>query len=252
MTTQNDELLGALRGAGLSKNEAMVYLACLELGPSAIWDIALKSGIKRPTCYVLLEELAVKGLASSANDGKRTIYTVASPKQLQMALERRQNRLLSAMTSLSALASKSPTKPVVRLYEGSSAVVEVYNLTLDQPKGGEIFIYGTVQVETAYAEEIAEYIKNRVKRQISVRVILPDTPANRDILSRDAGELRQTRFLPEKVFSRQTEMNIFADTIAYIAHSETEPFATVIESPTLAFEEKQRFELLWQLAQPAN
>lgn len=248
MTTQNDELIGVLKGIGFSKNEALVYLACLELGPSSIWDIAQKSGMKRPTCYVILEDLAVKGLASSANDGKRTIYNVASPKQVQNAIQRRQDRFVSSLTSLSALASKSPQKPIVRLYEGSDSVVEVYNLTLDLPTSSEILIYGTAQVEIEYKAAIVEYIANRIKKQISVRAILPESPANRQITARDQAELRQTKFLPENIFGRQTEMNIFGDTIAYIAHSEITPFATVIENITLAEEEKQRFNLLWGLA----
>ena len=43
-------------------------------------------------------------------------------------------------------------------------------------------------------------------------------------------------------------MIIFGDTLAYLAHSEKEPFATVIESSTLANGEKQLFEMLWELA----
>jgi HTH-type transcriptional regulator, sugar sensing transcriptional regulator len=249
MTTQIDELIGVLRGIGFSKNEAAVYLACLELGPSAIWDIAKASGIKRPTCYVLLEELAIKGFASSTNDGKRTIYTVSSPKQLQQALERRQTRFVSSMSQLTALASNSPQKPVVRLYEGIDGVLEVYNLSLTQPKGSEILIYGTAAVELGYKEFIAEYLHSRVKRGIQVRAILPDNALNRQVQLRDAAELRQTRFLPENQYNQQTEMNIFADRIAYIAHSETEPFATVIESQTMVSEEQMRFNLLWNLAQ---
>lgn len=250
MTTHNDELIGILRGVGFSKNEAAVYLACLELGPSSIWDIAQKSGIKRPTCYVVLEELSFKGLASSANDGKRTIYNVASPKQLQRALESRQTRLLRAMTNLSALASKAPQKPIVRLYEGIEGVMEAYNLSLDQPKGSEILIYGTAEVKKNYGDFIYRYIETRVQKGIRARGILPDNEYNREVLKTDKEQLRDTRFLPVEKFGVHTEINIFQDTICYIAHSEVTPFATVIENITLAEEEKQRFELLWDIARP--
>ena len=144
--------------------------------------------------------------------------------------------------------SKSSFKPNIRLYEGRAGVMEVYNLTLDLSKEDEILIYGTKSVETNYQDFISEYLKNRVKKKIKVKAILPDTPENREVLNRDKDELRQTRFLPVNQFKQKTEVNIFGHSIAYIAHSEKEPFATVIENPTLAEEEKSRFNLLWQIA----
>jgi sugar-specific transcriptional regulator TrmB len=248
MTTQNDDLIASLRAVGFSTNEALVYLATLELGQASIWEIAKKSGIKRPTCYVLLEELAFRGFASSANDGKRVIYSVSSPKQLLQAVERRQERFIKSLAQLEGVASKSPQKPTVRLYEGVSGVMEAYNLSLEQPKGNEILIYGTAQVQISYGEFIAEYLKKRVKKGISARALLPDKELSRQVMLKDKAELRQTRFLPENKFDPTTEINVFGESITYIAHSEKEPFGTVIESSSLARLEKQRFELLWDLA----
>ncbi|AKM82254.1 TPA: hypothetical protein DD449_04140 [Candidatus Berkelbacteria bacterium] len=247
MTTTNDDILSSLEGVGLHENEAQVYLAALELGPSSIWDIAIKSAIKRPTCYVLMNNLMFKGYASSTFDGKRHIYTVSSPKQLLSAFNRRQEKLAKTLNQLEGLASKSSFKPDVRLYEGKAGVVEVYNLTLDLGKEEEILIYGNVAVETSYQEFIADYLKARVKKKIKVRAILPDTLDNRKIVERDDAELRETRFLPIEKFKQKTEVNIFGKSIAYIAHSEKEPFATVIENSTLADEERSRFNLLWEI-----
>lgn len=247
---QNNDLITTLKGIGLAKNEAAVYLACLELGPASIWEIAKKSGIKRPTCYVLLDELIWKGHASSANDGKRTIYSVNSPKQLLQAVNTRFERFSSAINQLEGLASKNPKKPIVRLYEGINGIVEAYNASLEQPKGGEVLIYGTQLVEMNYGDLIAEYISKRVKTGITAKVILAETDYNRTVPFRDKNELRQTRFLPINWYNPTIEVNMFNDSIAYIAHSEVNPFATVIENATLAQEEKQRFNLLWDVAKP--
>lgn len=244
---QNYEAVTALQAAGFSNNEALVYLAALELGPSTVWDIAKKSGVKRPTCYILLEELALKGHATSVNDGKRTIYSVSSPKQLLRAVERRHDRFLASFNQLEGIASKSPSKPIVRLFEGISGVMEAYNLSLDQPKGSEILIYGTAQVQISYSDFINDYLKNRVKRNITARALLPDNELNRQVVATDKAQLRETRFLDQTKFDPHTEINVFGDTIVYIAHSEQEPFATVIESLSLADVEKQRFNLIWEL-----
>lgn len=248
MTTQSDDLIRSLRGIGFSKNEAIVYLATLELGQASIWEIAKKSGIKRPTCYVLLEELAFRGYASSVNDGKRVIYSVAPPKQVLKAVQRRQERFIDALNELEGIASKSPHKPSVRFYEGISGVMEAYNLTLERPRGSEILIYGTSLVEINYGEFIGEYIANRSKKGITARVLLADNEQNRLVPERDKKELRETKFLPLDKFNPTIEVNISGNMVAYIAHSEQEPFATIIENATLAKEEIERFNLLWEVA----
>jgi sugar-specific transcriptional regulator TrmB len=248
LTSENADLISALRGIGFSKNEATVYLATLELGAAPISNISRLSGIKRPTCYVLLEELAVKGYASSVNDGKRVVYSVVSPSQLSRTVERRQERFIKSMPELMGLASLSPQKPIVRLYAGVAGVIEAYNLSLEQPKESEILIYGTAEVKITYTDFIAEYLKNRVEKGIFARAILPNNSVNREVPKTDTKELRETRFLSTEKFDPTIEINIFSDTITYIAHSETEPFATVIESAAIATLEKQRFEIIWDAA----
>jgi len=57
-------MLTQLKHIGLSNNEAKVYLAMLELGPSPVLDIAAKAAINRPTTYVQIELLKKKGLVS--------------------------------------------------------------------------------------------------------------------------------------------------------------------------------------------
>lgn len=248
MTTKNDQnLIEDLKLIGLPKKEAAVYLACLELGTSSVWDISQRSGVKRPTCYVLLDNLISQGFASKTEDKRRTLYSVLSPEELLAAFERRKAIFAKEITQLQAVASKSSQKPKVRLYEGARGVEQVYELTLERPNS-EILIYGTASVVLLYKEFIDRYLARRVNRGIKARVILPDTEENRAITNNDKDELRETRFLPREKFDQKTEVNIYGDSIAYIAHSEKEPFATVIENSTLAEEERNRFELLWQVS----
>jgi sugar-specific transcriptional regulator TrmB len=244
-----DNFTQHLKVAGLSENEAKVYLAVLELGPSAIWDVSKKSGVKRPTCYVLLEELTMKGIAKSHNDGKRVVYSVVSPRQLAVMEGRKHNKFISLLPQLEGMASKASTKPKVSLFEGAIGIMEVYNMTLELSKGSEILMYGTADVRVKYGEFIDQYLRVRASKGIKARAILPDTSNNKQIGLRDPLELRETRFLPVKTFDQRTEVNIFADSIAYIAHSENQPFATIIENSRLAEEERMRFELLWETAE---
>ena len=64
-------MLTQLKHIGLSENEAKVYLAMLELGPSPVLEIAAKAGINRPTAYAQIESLKKMGLVSMQTKGKK-------------------------------------------------------------------------------------------------------------------------------------------------------------------------------------
>jgi len=241
-------LLTILTDLGLHENAAKVYLSCLELGPSSIWDIAKKSEIKRPTCYVILEEMAWKGLATSENDGRRTKYSVISPKQLALIEERRYSRLLRSISEFQSIASKSNEKPVIRTFVGKDGIAQVYNLILMLPKGTPNYVIGSNLLGGEYNDILREFIEERKRKDMPSQVIFPDTPEDRVLMSDRKNESREIRFLPSNKFTPQSQTNIFGDTVAYIVHGNDEPFATVIESAALAEDEKQRFLLLWDIA----
>ena len=213
MTTVNPQFISILMGLGLSANEAAVYLAALELGPSSIWEIARKCGVKRTSCYVILDGLIAQGLASKTEGTKHTSYSVVSPKHLMAQSEARHRALLSSLAELEGLASQAPTKPTVRLFEGEEGVKQVYSQTI-APGVEEILIYATPLVLERYGRFLQDYVVKRAERGVKARAILPDTPESRAVAKRDSAESRESRFLPAAKFNPSTEVNIFGDSIA--------------------------------------
>ncbi len=248
MTTLSAEILDVLQGIGLRETEAQIYLACLELGPSTVLAIARKSGVKRPTCYVILDELVFRGFASRTEGKKSALYSVLSPKQLLDRVATRQDRLEKHLLELEGIASVSGQKPEVRLLEGVEGVKEAYEAALRHPKGSEMLVYGTADVLVILEGWIHEYMDERVRKQVSVRAILADTPANRQVKLKDTAQLRETRFLPTSRYNPKLEQIIIGDSVSFIAHSEHEPFATVIVNRTIAGLLRQQFEYIWDAA----
>jgi sugar-specific transcriptional regulator TrmB len=72
---------------GYSEKEARVYLACLELGPSSVAAIAERAGVKRPTAYVLLEALSLRGLVKASDSGRKGEMVALHPKRILELLE---------------------------------------------------------------------------------------------------------------------------------------------------------------------
>ena len=51
------QLIKSLEKLGLSEKESKIYIEGLGLGKFSVMGISEKTGIKRPTCYLVLEEL---------------------------------------------------------------------------------------------------------------------------------------------------------------------------------------------------
>ena len=64
INNQSDMDITVLFEAGLTVNEAKVYIALLERGSSAVNDITKASGVHRVNVYDVIERLQTKGLIS--------------------------------------------------------------------------------------------------------------------------------------------------------------------------------------------
>lgn len=84
------ELYQQLKQLGLEEKQAKIYLACLELGPDTAQNIAYKASIKRPTTYVILEELIKKGLISITPKQKTTLYVAENPKKILTQIKQKE------------------------------------------------------------------------------------------------------------------------------------------------------------------
>ena len=248
MTTTNDNLISTLKLAGMNETEAKIYLACLELGPASAWNIYLKTKIKRPTCYAVLDNLVADGLASKTDDGVRLIFSVAEPKKILMKIDQRKNEFHKSLPLFDALKSESKEKPKIRVYEGVEGVRQAYMLSLDQPDDSEILVLGSAKIWSEYNDANKLYVAERVSKNIKLKVIFANTNENHVFLKLDREEMRETKFLPPEYFNPKVETQVYGNTVVYIAHSEKEPFATVIENESIANDEKQRFEILWKVS----
>ncbi|MEI6498489.1 MAG: helix-turn-helix domain-containing protein [bacterium] len=248
MTTTNNNLIATLKLVGLNESEAKVFLTCLELGPASAWNIYLKSGIKRPTCYAILENLVADGIASKTSDGQRTIFSVVRPEELLSKIDNKRSQFKESLPLFDAVQSNSMEKPKIRLYEGMEGLRQAYLLGLNQADGGDILVFGSANIWQRHNEANNAYIQERIRKNIELKVIFADTEENHLMLKNDSNELRQTRFLSVETYNPKVETEIFGNTVIYIAHSEKEPFATVIENQAIANDERQRFDTLWAIA----
>ena len=247
---------------GLSKKEQQIYLVLLGMGPSAVIPIAQKTGINRTTVYFLINELTKKGLVTSVESSGKTLFSVEPPEKILelidtqeslakdqlLALKKKKERIEKIMPELIGLTAMSP-RPRVRFFEGKQGVISAFEDTLDQPSGSEILMYSTIRgFYSQVPGYLDSYLKKRVKKNIHVRLILPDDPGSSDYVQKDREQLRQSRLIPAERFHFLNEIDIYQNKVAIVS-LEKEWLAVIIESESIAKTQKAIFDLAWEAAE---
>jgi sugar-specific transcriptional regulator TrmB len=97
---------------GLTKKEAAIYLSALENGVSSITRLATLAKIKRPTAYLVLEDLLNKKLLTAIPFGKNTHYAAGDPIILAKDIELKRTAIANLLPELKNLY-RSNQKQVV-------------------------------------------------------------------------------------------------------------------------------------------
>jgi len=236
-----------LQNIGLNEKQAKIYLACLELGPSSVGEIAKKAGIKRTSAYTIIESLLEQGLISKFQDKKGGKFIAEKPEKLIEKLKQQQKTLESVLPQLQAITNQGGIKPEVRFYQGKQGIISVYQDTLSCNQNQEILSLGSAEdIYNLLPDYIPEYLKKRIKNKIKMRAIVQDSLKARQHAKHDKQELRQTKLVPAHIFNLTIEKNIYADKTALMSFRNF-PMGIIMKSPQIAKSEKAIFELLWNL-----
>lgn len=241
------EIAEILEKTGLNQKEAMVYMALLELGTSSVEGIAKKAGTKRPTTYLILDDLQRKGLATLVPRAKKVLYMPESPDKIISDLTRKQELVKRFLPNLLAIYNEPKNKPQVLLYEGKDAVIDLYEKIL---LAKQIDWFATIKdfapLHPGYIERL---VARTLEKKTKVRELFTQNPV--DIKFAKAvthTEYYQHRFTkPGEEFL--TDNAVFDGSIAFFSHEPT-IFAVVIQSPVIYQSMKTLFELAWNQAEP--
>ena len=233
-----------LTNLGLNDKESRVYLACLELGPSSILEIAKKSGVKRASIYYIIEGLKQKQLISLTSQKKKVLYVATEPSELINFIKNKEELLLSVLPDLNALNNLSVKKPKIRFYEGIEGIVKVIKNTLNAKK--EICSFANNTQFNALMEAEPEYLAKRIKRNIGIRLISPDTTEMQSWAKADKKQMRQTRLISSKLYPFNIEIDIYDNFVNLTSYEEK--IGIIIESKPIAQTMQMIFNLCWNLS----
>ena len=93
-----------------------------------------------------------------------------------------------------------------------------------------------------------EYVRDRVKLKISIRIIARDDFWGKNNQRRDQSSLRETRLIPKEDFPFEMEVNIYGNKISFISYNKKNPVVVIVESGEIARSMESIFKLSWKYA----
>lgn len=132
-----EEQIKALTNIGLTDKQATVYTALLELGEAKMTHIARHAKLKRPTVYLVIEELMELALVSLIQKGNKKIYAAVHPNRISEILESRKHQYAEMLPDLLARYGSIRGKPKVVMLEGMAGIKQAYQEAYALLKEGE-------------------------------------------------------------------------------------------------------------------
>lgn len=241
------DILELLNLVGLSEKEASVYMALLELGTATVHPISTKANIKRPTTYLILEELSKKGLVSVVPRAKKALYTAESPEKLLGDLHKKQELVKRFMPNMLALYNAKVDKPKVLLFEGQEAVRGVYDKIL---LAKNVDWFSTIKdILSVYADFPKKLNEQAIAGKIKIR----------ELLTRSAEDIAYAKTMKHNEYFEHrfgkggqeflTDNCLYDGKVVFFSFS-PQVSAIVIESQGIYKSLKNLFEYAWLASEP--
>lgn len=235
----------ALSNFGLNEKEAKVYVALLELGQTTAYAIAGRGGLKRPTVYVVLDELRQKGLVLKIPHAKKQLFTAKSPEEFFRETEERINTSRHILPELLALTSGAK-KPKTLYFEGIEGMKQVSQYGMDEMRGKEMLaFYAEATHATPELIEIFDKYNDRLRHNnTKVRAIAPSHPNLKRWRETDKEYDRVIKIVPCSTYSAQNSIEVGESFVRILAFKDMH--GIIIENAAIAETMRQIFEMVWE------
>lgn len=244
-----NKMLRELQNLGLSKDEAKIYIALLELKTAYVSLIARKAKVNRENCYYILDRLYEKGFVSYYLHNKLKYYSAESPKKFVYYLEDKLFAAKNILPELMLLAQSDANRPKIHFFEGMEGVKTVFQETLESK--GEILGYTDLKLlQEIFPAFLEYYFDQIVEKNIETRLLSPNSEEalkfrDKYYKTEKAKELVEILFINPKEFVFKNQLLIYENKLAMISLTQEELIGVLIESETIADTQRVIYNLSW-------
>lgn len=244
----SEQITRSLEKLGLNDKESRVYIAALEMGKFSVLGLANKTGIKRPTCYLILDELVKKGLISTFPKAKKVIYVAEHPNALLKKTADSYALAKQLMPELQGMMGSVAEKPELKVYSGQQGIRGIYEDMLED--GFDLYYITSTEelVKAAGKEFLDDWIARRIEKGVKTFRVSVREKETFDIpLYVGAPEnLRTVRYAPPG-FTTPYTIYIYGKKVAFVS-TKKDLFGFIVESADLAISMKALFDVLWGIS----
>ncbi len=227
-----------LQKAGLTGNEAKVYLELLKKGELSANQIAKNISIDRTLSYTVLNHLIEKGQVNYIIKENKKFFSCSNPDNLLNPLKATEFMVLDLIKELKSVKKEDKQQTEINIYEGKEAIRNMYHLF---KKYKEMLAFGATGRAYDYLYESPVITKDLVKRGMHGRIIT----------SRKYGKHPFTKIKSVKVryvdYDSEATTTLFGDYVM-IHIAKDKPFIILIKNKDISDSYKKHFEVLWNSA----
>jgi len=237
------EIIDSLSDFGLSKKEALAYVTLLKIGKSNIKKIATKSGLKRPTCYVVLDELRKKGFILQIPISNKVVYEARDPSEIKEIITDKYEKFKDTYLILESIkADKEGFNTFY--YEGMSGLKNAYEYKRSSMKGQEIIGFGAKidNISKESHELLSDVARKIIQDDISIKAITVNHSSIVQYKKLHPEIYDNVRILPSDVYNSDVSIEACNDFTRIIDIQENK--AVIIESKKLSDAIKQIYKLV--------
>lgn len=236
--------------AGFSGTELLSLRHFLRGDALTLRELAAKTGKSTGTLDQAVKKLIKRKILCRESVNGSPKFTLSSPKAIRAWMKRdireKQNLLRQKEQNFESFLHSitlNIARPRIEYFEGEEGLKKAYRKLLDLTER-ELLLYLPLlhkEEEDPLREFRRQYLRERRRQKIFLRVISHNTPLGRRFQSRDPFEYRQTVLVPESGCPMTLEKIIAGGTIACFNHVEHR--ACFIHYPELAQAERRLFEV---------
>ncbi len=235
---------------GCSDKHIKFYRANLALGAATLSEIIKAAHLQRSTAYLIASEMVTMGLAQEDHKAYKKLFVAAEPEVLLRKLEAKHRSLgrstitfKEALPELQAAHHATTTRPSVRTFEDKTGLQAVWKDILESKS--EILLWSNQSSEEHIfdAEAHGSFIRERIAKNIPIRVLAVNNDLGRELQANDSGNLRHTKLLPDSVpFTSETYM--YDDKVAVLDFGK-KVFGVITQNQQIAESQRAIFEYVW-------
>lgn len=245
-----------LEAVGFNHHESTIYLRLLESGERPASVIARESKFPRSTVRNALDKLCERGIVRKVYKRNTQHYSCRPPTTLVEHLRQEEKRakeraeeMMRSLPAFEAIHGKRAIVPKVQVFEGKAQVIEAFNRSLYQePLIQELLIftsYDFLKDPVIRKNDDELFMKQRIKRGISARVLVGRTKESSRMVMSAPHELRERRFIPER-HKLPGNIHVYGHSVMYFSASDGEYMAVLVESALMADTMRALFEFMWE------